>query len=371
MSMDLLVITGIYPPDPGGPAKFASEFRKWCGVTNPEIEVITYAKSDYSKIAESNIKIHSVPKVKSIFLRYIKMIRIIGGASGTKDSILAVGAFLETYVASKIYGFRYVAKVPGDIVWERARNNSITDLDIESFQKSNLPLKYKVFRFLFTCSLLRASLVIVPSKGLYQLCHQWGVPEENLRLVYNSIEVKKFSELSRREIEFDVLTVCRLAPWKGVDEVIEYCSKRNLTLAVAGDGPERLILEKLSKSVGANVTFFGDVPIGKITELLATSKIFVLNSYYEGLPHALVEARAAGLVSVGRSGTGSAEVINDGVDGYLVREDRTLFETIDLALAESSRSSEMGQKASVDSHNKFDQDRNFQEILRVLSEVSK
>ena len=369
--MDLLVITGIYPPDPGGPAKFASEFRKWCMVTNSDIEVITYAKSDHSKMADANLKIYSVPRVESIFLRYIKMIRTIGRASRAKESILAVGAFLETYVASKIYGFQYVAKVPGDIVWERARNNSVTDLDIGSFQKSNLPLKYKVFRFLFTSSLLRASQVIVPSKGLYQLCQQWGVPEKNLRLIYNSIDIKKFSELNRGEIEFDLLTVCRLAPWKGVDEVIEYCSKQNLRLAVAGDGPDRLTLENLSKSVGANVTFFGDVPIKKIIELLGTSKIFVLNSYYEGLPHALVEARAAGLVSVGRGGTGSAEVINDGVDGYLVREDRTLFETIDLAIAESNRSSEMGQKASADSINKFNQERNFQEILKVLSEVSK
>jgi glycosyltransferase involved in cell wall biosynthesis len=171
--------------------------------------------------------------------------------------------------------------------------NGKTLLDINSFQTSTLKLKYKFFRFLFTRSLLRATLVIVPSQGLYELCRDWGVPESRLILIRNSVSVEKYSSLIQNQIDFSILTICRLTSWKGVDELIRYCSVHNTKMAVAGDGPERLHLESMSKTLNSDVTFFGDISQEAIINLMKRSKIFVLNSYYEGLPHALVEARAA------------------------------------------------------------------------------
>ena len=229
------------------------------------------------------------------------MIRTIINSTQRGFRIFAVGAFLETYIASILKRFDYVVKVPGDIVWERARNNKVTDLDIIDFQSALLPFKYRIFRNMFSRSLKRASLVIVPSKSLFQLCIRWGIPYSKLRLVRNSVDLSKFSKLARGPFQFDVLTVCRLTSWKGVDELIEVCSRLDLKLAVAGDGPERARLEELNLKFGSKVNFFGDVSENKILELLSNSKIFVLNSRYEGLPHALVEARAAGLISVSQS----------------------------------------------------------------------
>jgi glycosyltransferase involved in cell wall biosynthesis len=265
---------------------------------------------------------------------------------------------------------KYVAKVPGDIVWERARNNKVTDLDINDYQKSKLSLKYRLFRFLFTRSLKRASLVIVPSTGLFQLCIQWGIPESRLRLIHNSVDLSKFSTLKRGSYKFDVLTVCRLTPWKGVDELIEVCARYNLTLAVAGDGPERANLERLGAKLGLDVNFFGDVSEGKVLELLGSSKIFVLNSHYEGLPHALVEARAAGMISIARVGTGSAEVIHDGKDGFLVGERQTLSEALVMAIHEFDSSNLMGEIAALDARERFDRQKNFEKISQVLREYN-
>jgi glycosyltransferase involved in cell wall biosynthesis len=296
------------------------------------------------------------------------MISTISKSAQKEDRVIAVGVFLETYFASIFKRFKYVAKVPGDIVWERARNSKVTNLDINDFQQSQLSPKYRIFRCLFTQSLKRASLVIVPSKGLLQLCIRWGVPESRIRLIPNSVDLTKFSTLKRDSYKFDVLTVCRLAPWKGVDELIEVCASQKLTLAVAGDGPERANLEKLGAKLGMEVNFFGDVSEGKVLELLSSSKIFVLNSHYEGLPHALVEARAAGMISVARDGTGSAEVIQDEKDGFLVGEKLTLSNAVSTAIREFDSSNRMGEIAAIDARERFDRQKNFEKISQVLRE---
>ncbi len=370
MFSKLLMVSGIFPPDPGGPAKFAREFAQWSSNNGVDVRVISYGDEPSGVLESSKIQLLRVSRKGNLIYRYLKMISAISESAKRETQIICVGAFLETYFASIFKKFNYVAKVPGDIVWERARNNKVTDLDINDFQQSELSPRYRIFRYLFTQSLKRASLVIVPSKGLLQLCISWGVPESRIRLIQNAVDLSKFSSLNRNLFQFDVLTVCRLAPWKGVDELITVCAKHDLALAVAGDGPERLNLERLSARLGSKVIFFGNVSENQILELLSSSKIFVLNSQYEGLPHALVEARAAGMISIARDGTGSAEVIRDGEDGFLVGEELSLSDAVVMAIREFESSNHMGVIAAQDTRERFDREGSFERISHVIEECN-
>ncbi len=361
-----MLVSGIFPPESGGPGKFAESFAKWNINRKNSVFVLAYANK-HKKIEKSPLlTIHFFLRSDSIALRFSKFVWNIGLNSYRHKSILAVGAFIETYVASIIFRFEYIAKVPGDIVWERARNNKLTELRIEEFQKSKLGFKYRIFRKLYSKSLKRASSIIVPSQGLFDLCKHWGIQENRIHLVHNSVDISEFRVSMQANRKFDCLTVCRLTTWKGVDELIEYCSRRKLRLVVAGDGPERINLEKLAKNLGADVTFLGEIQKDALMRILQNSKLFVLNSYYEGLPHALVEARAAGILSVGRAGTGSAEVINDDIDGFLIRPDRGLDETLDLAFSQIPKCSVFLERAKTDTKTRFDQSTNFAHIQRIL-----
>lgn len=366
MPKSLLLVTGIFPPDMGGPSKFAMEFGIWASEKNIDVTVQTYSDDQNPAVKVEKIKIFRILRSRSLPFRYALMIRGIGRNVSANISVLAVGAFLETYISSIIYRFSYTIKVPGDIVWERARNNNVTDLGIAEFQLQELNFKYRVFRKLYSNSLKKARMVIVPSRGLYNLCLQWGVPQEKLRLIYNSVEPSKSLGVPTGECDFDLVTICRLAPWKGVDELIQYSAKRNLKLVVAGDGPDRARLEALTKTLDAKVTFMGEISTELVNQVLSKSRIFVLNSYYEGLPHVLVEARVAGLVSVGRAGTGSEEVINDDIDGYLIRPNRPLDATLDLAIASVAKSADFIQRARDDSSSRFNKKINFNEISKII-----
>jgi glycosyltransferase involved in cell wall biosynthesis len=366
MPKSLLLITGIFPPDSGGPSKFAIEFGIWASQKKVDVTVQTYSDNQNPVAKVGTVRVSQILRSRALLFRYAAMIRGIRRNLSPNISVLAVGAFLETYLSSIIYGFSYVVKVPGDIVWERARNNNVTDLGIVEFQLQKLNFKYRVFRKLYSNSLKKARIVIVPSRGLFNLCIQWGVLQKNIRLIYNSVEPLELFEIPTSEYKFDLVTICRLAPWKGVDELIQYSAKRNLSLVVAGDGPDRARLEALTKTLGAKVTFMGEISTESVNQLLSESRIFVLNSYYEGLPHALVEARVAGLISVGRAGTGSAEVINDDIDGYLIRPDRPLDATLDLAISSVTKSNDFIQRAKNDASSRFNKEINFNEISKII-----
>ncbi len=366
MPAPIFLITGIFPPDTGGPSKFAMEFGRWASQKNFKVVIQTYSESLNLRSTIENLEVFRILRSHRLLFRYLLMIRSIGKNQSKANPTLAVGAFLETYFASLIYRFSYTVKVPGDIVWERARNNKVTKLNVAEFQLQKLNLKYRIFRKLYSNSLKRATRVVVPSRGLYNLCLNWGVKEEKLRLIYNSVEALDLIHLPTDQYEYDLVTVCRLVSWKGVDELIEYSAERNLNLVVAGDGPDRERLETLSKDLGAKVTFLGEISNQLVTQLLSKSRVFVLNSYYEGLPHALVEARVAGMVTVGRAGTGSEEVINDDVDGYLIRSDRPLDATIDIARASDGKLTQFAQRARLDSLARFNKEHNFNEILKTI-----
>jgi glycosyltransferase involved in cell wall biosynthesis len=366
MPHSLLLVTGIYPPDSGGPAKFANEFSEWAVRNDCRVCVQTYAEISREVEDFPDVKVKRVSRKSRLLLRYITMIFSIGRNVERSSKILAVGAFLETYISSILFRFSYVTKVPGDIVWERARNNGKTQSEIVEFQGENIGLKYRIFRKLFTASLKKSDLVIVPSKGLFELCLGWGIPISKLRLVYNSVEMHNGPVAQRKSSSYDLITVCRLTPWKGVDELVEYAAKRDSSLVVVGDGPELANLKELVNQLGAKVIFLGNVSHSKVQEYLSKSKVFVLNSSYEGLPHALVEARSAGILAVGRAGTGSDEVIKDDVDGFLIRRDRCLEETLDLALSHQKDFSEFIERARIDSEARFNKLTNFPLILNLL-----
>lgn len=364
-----MLISGNYPPDAGGPAKFAKTFSDWCQDHKFKVQVITYAKETLSKSLIKENEIKSIRISQPLPLKIIRMIFAIGLKAVGKSGVICVGSFVETYFASLIFNFRYVSKVPGDIVWERARNNNFTNLDIEEFQSERLNFKYSLFRKLFTKSLQRSQKVIVPSQGLYNLCILWGVPDDKLVLIYNSVASPFINFTKSKNAEFDLITVCRLTPWKGVKELIQYSSRYNRELVVAGDGPLREELQEIARILNAPVHFLGEISQAHLIDVLSKSKIFVLNSSYEGLPHSLIEARAMGVLSVARDQTGSAEVINDNFDGLLITKNRGLTETLNLAFKKYLESNYLQKNAFEDVQRRFNLDKNFTKILHITLKI--
>jgi glycosyltransferase involved in cell wall biosynthesis len=103
-------------------------------------------------------------------------------------------------------------------------------------------------------------------------------------------------------------------------------------LLVVGDGDDRKYLETMTRKLKLekNVIFFGYQETHTIPYWLACADIFVLPSLFEGRPNALLEALQSQLPVVGTNIAGIRELVQDGVNGFLVpqRDPETLAESI-------------------------------------------
>lgn len=156
---------------------------------------------------------------------------------------------------------------------------------------------------------------------------------KKLRVVPNGVDVSKFKPNSGirtklRDIlglqdRFVWLAVGRFHESKDYGTMLTAFSRlvaraSNCILLIVGDGPLRISMHNLVNQLGLeqHVRFLGirsDIP-----DLMNAADAYVMSSVWEGMPMVLLEAAASGLPIVATNVGGNAEVIQDGINGYLV-----------------------------------------------------
>ena len=168
------------------------------------------------------------------------------------------------------------------------------------------------------------------------LIRQEGVPAEKITLIYNGVDLERFQPAPdaapraawRRawglpEYAPVVAGVGRLRPQKNFPlflraarEVLREIPQANFV--IAGEGPDRGDLENLARDLGIapQVHFLGYV--SEMAALYAAVDVLLMTSLAEGTPLTVLEAMAMGVPVVATRVDGMAEVLEDGVDAYLV-----------------------------------------------------
>ena len=177
------------------------------------------------------------------------------------------------------------------------------------------------------CEILRNADVIttVSDSCMHEI--KTMLPEKKeIHVIGNGVDTNLF--LPDPEITRDQTTILytgRLDGRKGVADLIlsasEVCKKfPEAKFILTGKGPNRDYLEKLIRKRGLqkNVMFTGYVTKNRLIKLYQSSTLYVLPSYYEGLPTTLLEAMSCGLPSIATDVAGSSEVIINNQTGILV-----------------------------------------------------
>lgn len=121
-----------------------------------------------------------------------------------------------------------------------------------------------------------------------------------------------------------VLAVGRFSEEKGFEKLLtafgSLVSRFNdWDLVIVGEGPRRESLETQRNELGLMGRVHYPGRVGNLCDWYARADLYVLSSRFEGFPNTLLEAMAHGLPAVSFDcETGPADIIRDGVDGYLV-----------------------------------------------------
>ena len=308
--MKILLISGIYPPDDGGPAKFVPQFATHLLSHGHQVKVITLTdakrRNGEFQYPVKFIK-RSLPRPVRMILTTLQIIK----SSIRSDVIFSNGLYEETGIAIRLTRTPTLGKIVGDPVWERVRNSGKTALTIDSFNnKVTGGIQRKLLRF----ALNGFSGIITPSQQLADFVKNWGISKP-VSVIPNGVQILGMTKQSK---EFDLITVSRLVPWKNVDLLIRIVAKKNLKLCVMGDGPENLKLRTLATELNAKVTFTGALAQDEVSPQVAKAKYFVLLSTYEGMSFALLEALGAGIPAIVSNAAGNVAVIQNSLNGYVV-----------------------------------------------------
>ncbi len=166
-------------------------------------------------------------------------------------------------------------------------------------------------------------LVITMGSSAAEFFRAKGV-DSSFHIVSGGLDDQRYAP-NGEEKTIDLIIVGRMSLIKRMDvflRAVSYISNDipNVKAVIVGDGALKSELKNLASRLGIqrNVEFTGQQ--NNIDEWLKKSKIFVLTSDSEGLSLALMEAMLCGLPAVVSDVGDLSDIVNDGVNGYLVKE---------------------------------------------------
>jgi glycosyltransferase involved in cell wall biosynthesis len=312
----ILLVSGIWPPDVGGPASHGPDVASFLYDRGHDVRVIVTAdrapepqpyRVDWVSRALPKGVVHVVAAAK------------IARAAREADVVYTTGMFGRTAIACVLVRRPYVVKLTGDPAFERARWRGRVGGDVAEFQRRP---GHTALRALRDFTVRRAAHVVCPSAFLRRLAVEWGTSAARVTVLPNPLPAQlPLAPRTELRASFDVDGVVlafagRIGAQKALDVLLDALEDvRGVTLLVAGDGDQRAAL---AHRAGPHARFLGPLPRRRVLELFAAADASVLPSLWENFPHTLVEALGVGTPVIATRVGGVPEVVEDGVNGLLV-----------------------------------------------------
>lgn len=214
--------------------------------------------------------------------------------------------------------------------------------DVPGYNPDRFALIHRLIRPAWKTVLRDAAAITSPSCFVRALIQQQG--EIAVEILPNAFDapVAPAAPKQRR-----VLAVARLIERKGIRHLIDALAAlgTDAEFIIAGDGPQRATLEARARTLGVPIAFLGQVDRDRLSQLYASSSIFVLPSIQENFPMVLLEAMSAGCAVVTTQHTGCAEVVGDAALLVPAGDSRALQEAVEALLSNPQRAAALGAAA--------------------------
>jgi glycosyltransferase involved in cell wall biosynthesis len=145
-----------------------------------------------------------------------------------------------------------------------------------------------------------------------------------------SEDIKTKTSILKNDI-IQFITVGRLVEQKGYERIINVLSTLDIAFnyTIIGNGKEEGKILSLAKKLNVLDKITHIPKTNKVYELLAKSHVYLMGSYLEGFPNALIESLAVGTPAIVYKAPGGInEIIKNDENGYLVKNDIEFRERI-------------------------------------------
>lgn len=339
--MKILLATGIYPPEIGGPATYAELINTEFNKKGIDTQALLFRE------------VRKYPKVIRHLVYFFKIINY----SKDREIIFTqdpISTGIPSVIAGKLLRKKVVIRVAGDYAWEQSTQRYGVREGIDEFQIKKYGLNTEFLRKLQAWSVRHADLVITPSYYFSRLVSGWNKKKVKVVTIYNGININfDYKKDSKYETP-TIITAGRLVPWKGVDKLIEsLVVLKNWNLIVAGDGPDkdRLLGIARKNNVLDRIRFLGQIDREKLFEEIHRSHIFALLSTFESFSFQIVEAMFVGVPVVTLNIGNLSEIITNNQTGILLEKTEDFVKIIRELENNSKHQTELVNKGKIRSND--------------------
>lgn len=257
-------------------------------------------------------------------------------------SFFALPTGLVAWHLNKKFGIPYVLSLRGG--------------DVPGFLPNNLS-RYHALTTPFTRLVWRrAKRIVANSEGLKALAEKTAKKlGKEVIMIPNGVDTDIFRPDDAPENTPSILFAARLTEQKGATFLLKALAEMKarepgifagVRCSIVGDGPLRQSLEKEARELGIaeRVEFRGWIERSVLSREYRRHSIFVLPTFEEGMPNALLEAMASGLAIVATDVPGNNELIRNGESGILIKSSKNPSGDLAQALIELCRHREMIEK---------------------------
>jgi len=204
-------------------------------------------------------------------------------------------------------------------------------------------------------------------------------PGKNPAIISMGCNAEQFNPSYHRDDYFGqrgkpvILFVGRLVEKKGLTYLIDAMKEIDAMLVVVGTGPLEESLKEQAKIINEKIIFMGGKTHQELSVIYASADIFCLpsvtavNGDQEGMPTVLAEAMASGLPVVASRSSGIPDIVQHGVNGYLVTPGRVeeLADSINNLLDQPDLRASF-QLSALETSKRFSYDSLGKEFAKIL-----
>jgi len=322
-SKKILLATGIFPPDIGGPSTYVFSLAKELLLKEHKVKIAAYGDEKFSifnfsaqggsalggqfslqsggqannfQLQNNQFLIHKISRKNNIFLRYFKyFFRVFKLAKGA-DIVYAFdlsSSGLPALLAAKLRRRPVVVRLGGDFLWEKAFAKGWTDKPIMAYYESKKSFKEKLYFILNKFVIKRFTKIVFSTdwqKEIY--LKYYKVKNEETAVIINPYpsvgEIESPKEINNRNIIF----AGRLIKLKNLERTIKAISSiKGVNFRIYGEGPERENLEILISdlNLGNRVKLNNKLSHADFLKLLTESYAAIVPSVSEISPNTVLE----------------------------------------------------------------------------------
>jgi glycosyltransferase involved in cell wall biosynthesis len=292
-----------------GHGEVPKSFARQTSKLNINFIVLPYAVGGSSLLQ----KVRILPFIPKILLTILRQVRNTRYVHTRGPSVPALITILISYAdRSRIYWHKYAG----------------------NWMQKGTPWAYALQRFL-----LRHNPHKVSVNGAWHRESTRLINLENPCLTSEEFKEATVRVPNKQTGLINICFVGALTPAKGINLFLKSLSlikTKNKVgeIFIAGDGPDRISLQKQTAALNFQVSFLGNLKRDAINEVYFNSHIIVLPTTTEGFPKVIAEAAAFGCVPVVSDVSAIGQYVKDEINGILLRdtEPKTIANAIDQLL---------------------------------------